>query len=184
MRHLLLASLLIACGGASTTSSPLTETTSGGDCPARSELAAAEQTLGECRARNAADPGWPARGAFDALMPRLAAHLASLEPARVVTADEVQPLAEEIWELLDQADLPAGAATLRSRAEDAAEHLLRDRDVRTAPAAAIEALEAVTQIAAVADPAGGVAPCATETAHAADARERESRCAPSSGAGH
>ena len=117
-------------------------------------------------------------------MPRLASHLASLDPARVVTADEVQPLAEEIWELLDQADLPAGAATVRARAENAAERLLRDRDVRTASGAAIEALEAVTQIAGVADPAGGGAPCATESAHAADARERESRCAPSSGAAH
>lgn len=150
----------------------------GGECPAREVLAAAESSLGDCRASHAADPGWPARGAFDALLPRLTAHLASLDPPREVTSEEVQPLAEGIWELLDQVTFGAGTEPARGRAETAAERLLRERDARAAPGAAIEALDAVTQIGAVADPSAGADPCAAEALHVGEARIDAGACAP------
>jgi hypothetical protein len=177
-RAVLLGFLLVACGGApARTDTPYHDTDEGeGQCPARGLLASAADALGDCRAHHASDPGWPARGAYDTLLPRLASHLASLDPPRAVTPDEVQPLAEGIWELLDQVEFPAGSETARQRAEDATERLLRDRSVAAAPGAAIEALDAVTQIATVADPMGGADPCAGEALHVAEARAAESEC--------
>ena len=171
-------SWLLACAGAGPSggaSAP--RSSAGGECAARPELAQAEVSLATCHADHASDPGWPARGAFDALVPRLASHLASLDPPREVTTDEVQPLAEGIWELLDQVDFPPGSEPARGRAEDAAEALLRDRGERAAPGAAIEALDAVTQLGAVADPSGGADPCAAEALRVAEARAGATTCA-------
>jgi hypothetical protein len=176
---LVLVSLsLPACGGSgpAPTATDATDTSSGGECAARERLATAEDVLGECRAAHVSDAGWPARGEYAGLLPRLSAHLASLDPPRPVTSDEVQPLAEGIWELLDQVEFPPGTETARSRAEDAAERLLRERDTRAAPGAAIEALDAVTQIGSVADPTGGVDPCAAEGVSVGEARIAESAC--------
>lgn len=170
---------LVACGGASTgsgTSDEASASSSGGECAARTELAEAEDALGACRATHASDPGWPARGEYDGLLPRLSSHLASLDPPRAVTSDEVQPLAEGIWELLDQVAFPAGTESTRARAEDAAERLLRERDTRAAPGAAIEALDAVTQVGSVADPTGGVDVCASEGVRVAVARVAQDAC--------
>jgi hypothetical protein len=88
----------------------------------------------------------------------------------------MQPFAEGIWELLDQVEFPPGAEAARARAEDAAERLLRDRDIHTAPGAAIEALDAVTQIGAVADPSGGADPCAAEDLRVQQARAESGAC--------
>lgn len=167
-----------ACGGARAESGVATDpaTSAGAECPAREALAVAQDALGVCRAVHASDAGWPARGEYDAVLPRLSAHLASLDPPRPVTSDEVQPLAEEIWELLDQMEFPAGTEAARGRAETAVERLLRERDARAAPGAAIEALDAVTQIGALADPTGGVDPCAAEDLRVGEARLDESAC--------
>lgn len=169
---------LVACGGAraETGSSDRASRSSGAECPGRAELAAADDALGECRAAHASDAGWPARGTFDTLLPRLASHLTSLNPPRPVTSDEVQVLAEGIWELLDQVEFPEGTEPARARAETAAERLLRERDSRAAPGAAIEALDAVTQIGSVADPSGGADPCAGENLRVAETRVEENAC--------
>jgi hypothetical protein len=167
-----------ACGGARPESRVADDppTSSGAECSAREALAAAQDALGTCRAAHASDAGWPARGEYETVLPHLASHLASLDPPREVTSDEVQPLAEQIWELLDQVEFPAGSEAARGRAETAAERLLRERDARAAPGAAIEALDAVTQIGVVADPSGGVDPCAAEDLHVGEARLGESAC--------
>ena len=176
MRSTVLVCLsLAACASPARTAEPA-PASAGGECPAREALGPAEEALGACRATHASDPGWPARDAYEALIPRLTAHLASLEPARFVTADEMQPFAEGIWALLDQVDFPSGTKAARSRAEDAAERLLRDRDIHTAPGAAIEALDAVTQIGTVADPSGGADPCAAEDLRAQQTRAESGAC--------
>ncbi len=181
---LVLVSLwLAACGGGAsgpTASGAHASTppsgTAGGDCPARAQLAAAEDALGECRALRASDPGWPARGQYDTTLTRLSAHLSSLDPPRAVASEDVQPLAEEMWELLDQVEFPAGTEAARARAETAAERLLRERDVRAAPGAAIEALDSIAQVASVADPTGGVDRCAAENVHVGESRIAEATC--------
>jgi hypothetical protein len=171
--HVLVCLSLAACGGGTATGGG-SAASSGGECPGRAALATAENALGECRATHVSDAGWPARGAYDALLPRLSSHLASLDPPRVVASEEVQPLAEGIWELLDQIEFPAGTDAARGRAEDAAERLLRDRDARSAAGAATEALDAITNVGAVADPT--VDPCAPEAQRVADARPAENVC--------
>lgn len=174
----LLCLSLAACGGATATaSSPRpAEGTGGAERPGCDRVASAARTLGGCRGTHAADPGWPARGAYDALVPRLTSHLASLEPARPVTSDEVEPLAEASWDLLDQITISPGTEPARGRAETAIERLLRERDPDAAPGAAIEVLGAVTQLAAVADPTGGADPCAAEALALAQARASGDVC--------
>jgi hypothetical protein len=175
-RLAVLVSLLLgACGAAAPRATTSEASSDPGACAARAQLAQAEDALGGCRAAHASDPGWPARGEYDTTVARLSAHLASLDPPRALSSDDVQPLAEEIWELLDQLDL-AGGSPERARAETAAERLLRERDVRAAPGAAIEALDAVTQIAVVADPTGGIDPCAAESLRVGEARIGETAC--------
>jgi len=167
---------LAGCGGSTTPSSAPTVASAGDECPARGELAEAEEHLGACRAAHASDPSWPARDAYDAIVPRLAAHLASLSPPRAVTSEEVQALAEAIWALLDRVPLAPDVESARGRAESAAEELLTQRTLQAAPGAAIEALDAVTQIAAAADPSGGADPCAGEDLRRARARIDEQEC--------
>jgi len=174
MRSLALALALTACAHASAAEAPVP--TPADACATAAEIARAEATLGTCRTTHASDPGWPARGAYDAIVPRLSAHLASLDPPREVTTDEVQPLAEQMWALLDQVHFPDAARATRDRAEDAAERLLRERDVRAAPGAAIEALDAIAQVGAVADPTGGTDPCAPETRLVLELQANRTEC--------
>lgn len=168
---------LVGCG---TAQAPSEATSSGAEavCAARAELARTEAELADCRATRSEEPGWPARADFDALVPRLSAHLASLSPARSVSSDEVQPLAEGIWELLDRAQLPESASSARDRAETAAEALLRDRDADHAVPAATEALDAVNAVASAAAPPRPADPCAAVAMHVDQAREAAARCAP------
>lgn len=170
-------SLLGACASTASTPTPRAETeSSGSECPARSHVSGAEIALAGCRTEHASDPAWPARSAYDALLPRLSAHLASLQPPREVTADEVQPYADETWELLDRISFPPSAEPARARTEDAVERVLRERDAGSAPGAAIELLDAVTQLGIVADPTGGVDPCAAEVLVLAQARLEGETC--------
>jgi hypothetical protein len=168
---------LVGCGAPHAAS---TAESSGGEvvCEARAELARSETELADCRATRSEEPGWPAHAHFDALVPRLAAHVASLSPARSVSSEEVQPLAEGIWELLDQVALPESESAVRDRAETAAEALLRDRDAEHAGAAAAEALDAVNAVATAAAPPTPADPCTAIAARVDAARAQASRCTP------
>lgn len=178
--HAMAVWVIVGLGGCGQAQAPSEEASSGGEavCAARAELARTEAELADCRATRSEEAGWPARAHFDALVPRLSAHLASLSPARSVSSDEVQPLAEGIWELLDRAQLPESASSVQDRAETAAEALLRDRDADHAAPAATEALDAVNAVALAAAPPTPADPCTAVASRVEEARAAAARCAP------
>ncbi len=140
--------------------------------------------LEQCRTTHASDPTWAGRDALDTLEARLRAHLASLRPPRVVAPEEVQPLAEALWGLLDQGSLGPGHDATVDRAEAAAERLLRDRGEDACVAAAQDALAAAQEIGTVADAAHGVDPCEAEALAARRATLELSLTSPSTSGGN
>lgn len=145
-------------------------------CNDTANVAQSEGALARCHDAHASDARWPGRAARDALEARLSQHLASLRPPRTVDPSEVQPLAEALWALLDQAPLPPGNSATQDRAEAAAERLLRDRSESSAVGAAEDALAVTREIGTVADPTHGTDPCESEALAARRATLERALC--------
>lgn len=164
---------LIGCGASS--ASPQTDDTSGGEaCDARMASDALESELAACHEAHPAEPPWSAQASYDAVFEQVRAHLGSTSEPREVTSEEAQPIADAIWALLDELTFTAQTESLRARAEDAAEGLLRDRDRDHSVAAAHAAFDAVTSIRATLHPPAPD-PCADAAARADAARAQAAR---------
>jgi hypothetical protein len=162
-----LSAWLVACTGAA---SPSSDDTSGDEaCQARAEADRLTDALASCREAQAGEPPWEAQEEYDAVFDRVRTHLSSVSDPREVTSEEVQPVADAIWAFLDALTFTAQTEALRTRAEEAAEGLLRERGEDQSGPAAQAAFEAVTSIRATLHPPG-VDPCAELETSATDAR--------------
>lgn len=170
-RALPFAVVLLSLGCQPVAATPATDETSGDEtCPARADANRLTERLETCRAEQASQPTWPGQESFEALLEQLRVHLGSVSDGREVTSAEAQPIADAMWAFLDQLTFTAETEPLRTRAEEAAEALIRDRGRDQSAGAAQAAFEAITSVRATLHPPG-IDPCAELEASAADARE-------------
>ncbi len=171
-------SVVLCFGCGASAESPSGDDTSGGEaCRSRTDADELAAELATCREGVLAEPDWPAQAAYDTAFELVRAHLQDVSPPREVTSEEVQPIADAIWALLDAVTFPPQPDTLRTRAEDATEALLRDRGREPSATAAQAAFEAVTAIRATLHPPVAD-PCAELETRAQDAETIATRVCP------